>query len=411
MSREFRFQASLLLNVVLAVTVVVLVLRKSEPSSAPSASEAGPGTMTNETPVLANRPKLPPYPRQASASDQRRWLVDQLREAGVPNSVLGRFVLADLDEGWQKRFEETAEKSRGDADTMARLQQEQLRDEEAQMRAALGEEGFKQWDQAKLLREANVGKIQLTDSETSAIYDLKKKLQQRTWDLAEARQNGKMDDADLNQASAKAYSDFNQQMKALLGDDRYSKSQGLDDGGANLQRDLAKVNASDSQFQDLLKAQQQWNNRRAAIDQQFQNDPTSPDYEDQLMALDAERDQEYQNVLGTNVFDTLQKQQDPSYNKMKKYEDLWGLDDESVDYLYGALKYYDKSVQDYQAQARAFQAQGQSVDWDAVNNNLQQFAAQTQQALQNYLGQDSYNKMQQNGFFQFNPLPHRQPFQ
>jgi hypothetical protein len=55
-----------------------------------------------------------------------------------------------------------------------------------------------------------------------------------------------------------------------------------------------------------------------------------------------------------------------------------------------------------QAQARALEAEGQSVDWDAVNKNLQQFADQTQQALQNYLGQGSFNRMQQNGVFPFN---------
>jgi hypothetical protein len=87
---------------------------------------------------------------------------------------------------------------------------------------------------------------------------------------------------------------------------------------------------------------------------------------------------------------------------MKKYENIWGLDDNKVDYAYGALKYYEKSVQDYQAQAHALEAQGQSVDWDAVNRNLQQFAEQTRQSLQNYLGQDSFNKMQRNGVFQFN---------
>jgi len=42
------------------------------------------------------------------------------------------------------------------------------------------------------------------------------------------------------------------------------------------------------------------------------------------------------------------------------------------------------------------------VDWDAVNKNLQQFKEQTQQALQNSLGQDCFNKMQRNGVFQFN---------
>jgi hypothetical protein len=272
------------------------------------------------------------------------------------------------------------------------------------MRAALGEEGFKLWDQGNMLREANIGKIQLTDSETNALYDLKKKLQQRHWDLEQARLNGEMDDAEINDAYDKAYSEFNQQTKALLGDERYAKSQGLDDGTAatNLQQELAKVNPSDSQFQELLKAQQQLNESRSELDKQFQDDPSSADYAEQIKALDEARDQEYQRVLGTNVFDTLQKAQDDGYSKMKKYENIWGLDDNKIDNVYGSIKYYEKSVQDYQAQASALEAQGQSVDWDAVNKNLQQFKEQTQQALQNSLGQDCFNKMQRNGVFQFN---------
>jgi hypothetical protein len=404
MSREFHHQASLVLNAVLAVTVVVLVLHKSERAPAPSARELSPGKLTKETPGFTNQPKLLQYTDIASASDRRRWIIDQLRAAGVPNKVLARVALSDLEEGWQNRFEEC----RGNADTMAALQQEQEKDEEAEMSAALGEEGFKLWDQEKQLREANIGKIQLTASETDALYDLKKKLQQRQRDLEQARLKGEMDDAEINDANDKAYSEFNRQMKALLGDERYAKSQGLDAGtaAANLQQDLAKVNPSDSQFQDLLKAQQQLNESRSALDKQFQEDPSSAAYAEQIKALDEARDQEYQRVLGTNVFDTLQKEQNDGYSKMKKYETIWGLDDNKIDYVYGAIKYYEKSVQDYQAQARALEAQGQSVDWDAVNKNLQQFAEQTQQALQNYLGQDNFIKMQRNGVFQFNEVPH-----
>jgi hypothetical protein len=38
-----------------------------------------------------------------------------------------------------------------------------------------------------------------------------------------------------------------------------------------------------------------------------------------------------------------------------------------------------------------------------VNKNLQAFAGQTQQALQNYLGPDRFNRMAQNGVFQLSP--------
>jgi hypothetical protein len=403
MSREFRQQASLVLNVVLAATVMVLVLHNSERAPAPSARDVGPEKMTNETPVFADQPKLPQYTDIASASDRRRWIIDQLRAAGVPNNVLARVALSDLDEDWDRRFEG----GHGDADTMAALQQERETDEEAEMRAALGEEDFRLWDQEKQLREANIGKIPLTESETNALYDLKKKLQQHLRDLEQARLKGKMDDAEISDATDKAYSEFNQQMKALLGDERYAKSQGLDEGtaAANLKQDLAKANPSDSQFQDLLKAQQQLDKSRSELDKQFQDDPTNAAYAEQIKALDEARDREYQRVLGTNAFDTLQKEQDIGYSKMKKYEDIWGLDDNKVDNVYDSIKYYEKSVQDYQAQASALEAQGQSVDWDAVNKNLQQFTEQTQQSLQTYLGQDNFDKMQRNGIFQFNAVP------
>ena len=408
MSREFRHQALLVLNVVLTVTILVLILHKSEraiaPSSAPAAREVSLRKATNEMPVIASQPQPLRYTDIASASDRRRWLVDQLRAAGVPNNVLARVVLSDFEESSQKRFEEVSLESHGDPDVMAALQQEQDQDKEAEMRAALGEEGFKMWDQGNMLREANPGGVQLTASETNAVYDLKKKLQQRMRELAQARGKGEMDDAEINDATDQAYSDFSQQMKTLLGDERYAKAQGVDDGAAaaTLRQDLAKVNPSDAQFQDLLKAQQQWNDRRSELDKQFQADPASPDYAGQIKALDDARDQEYQRVLGTNVFATLQKEQDVGYSRMKKYENIWGLDDTKIDYVYGSLKYYEKSVQDYQAQAHALEAQGQSVDWAAVNKNLQQFANQSQQDLQNYLGQDSFNKMQRNGIFQFN---------
>jgi hypothetical protein len=404
MSREFRLRASLVLNLMLAVAVVVLVRHSLKSAPAPSVREVKQSVITNQTTVFSSEPKLPQYANTGSASDRRRRLVDELRAAGVPNNVVARVVMAELDESWEKRFAEGALNSHGDPDTMAALHLEQEWDTDAQMRAALGEAGFKQWDEAHMLGEANVGHTQLTASEADAIYDLKKKLQQRHWDLEQARVDGDMDEAEIDEATDKAYAEFNQQMKSLLGDERYASSQGLNDGAANLRQDLAKVNPSDPQFQDLLKAQQQFNDRRSELDKQFQDNPSSPDYAAQLKALDDARDQEYQRVLGTNVFDTLQKEQDIGYAKMKKYENIWGLDDSKIDYVYGTIRYYEKSVQDYQAQAKALESQGQSVDWDAAKKNLQQFAQQTQQTLQSYLGPDSFSKMQRNGVFQFNPI-------
>jgi hypothetical protein len=86
---------------------------------------------------------------------------------------------------------------------------------------------------------------------------------------------------------------------------------------------------------------------------------------------------------------------------MKRHADLWGLNEDKIESVYGSLKYYEKTVQDYQAEARALAARGEQVDWEAIERDLERFAEQTQQILQSYLGEDSFQKLQQNGVFSF----------
>jgi hypothetical protein len=400
MSRQFLRRASIVLNVVLVVAAVVLTLHKSE--LMPTAPVATPIETPVAKPVVTRQ--APRFPENASASDQRRWLIDQLRAMGVPNKTLARVVEADLDKFWTQRATEVTLKYHGDPDAIAALQLEADKSKDANMRAALGEDGFKQWDHENMMREVSQGKIQLSASETDQAYDVWKKLQQRHLDLEQAKMDGTMDPADFNEATDKAASEFNQQMKTVLGDERYAKSQQTDDDNtATLRQDLAKANPDDSQFQALLKTQQQWNEQRSALDKQFQNDSSSAAYADQIKALDAARDQEYRRVLGDDAFNGLQKDQDPGYTQMKKYESLWNLDDKSIDSVYGTIKFYQKSVEDYQTQIHALEAGGQSVDWTGANKNLQTFTEQTQQALRNFLGPDRFNRMAQNGVFELSP--------
>jgi hypothetical protein len=401
MINKIGYRISLALNVVLVVVAVCVAL--NAPKSTPL-RDSMESTAPVDGPQITRTLSSPRFAEGAPRSDQRRWLVDELRTMGVPNRVLARIVQADLDANWTKYAGELTLKCHGDADTMAALQLNIDMSMDADMRAALGDEGFKEWDHENMMREADPGKVQLSAAETDAAYAAWKKMELRELELKKARVEGTMDEADITDAHEKAYAEYTQQMKSLLGDARYAQSQQTDDAtaAANLRSDFTKANPSDAQFQQLLQTQQQWNERRAELDKQFQSDTSSAAYTEQLKALDAERDAQYQSVLGTNVFTALQKEQDPGYSKMKKYESIWGLDDRSIDSIYGTLQYYQKSVSDYQSQAHALEAGGQVVDWNAVNKNLQQFSKQIQQSLQNYLGQDRFDRLQQNGVLQFN---------
>ena len=247
--------------------------------------------------------------------------------------------------------------------------------------------------------------LPLQPAEADAIYDLKKQLQRRQWELSLARQKGAMDDDAISKANDEAYTDFSQHMKAVLGEARYAEAMRPDDGSSALQENLAKVNATSGQFQQLLSAQQQLNERRAALDQEFKGDPSSELYAQRLKTLEAQQDEEYRRVLGDGTFDALQKQQDGSYMKMKQFGGVWGLDDAKIDSVYGALKYYQKTMEDYQDQAHLQEAQGQKTDWNAVGRNLQQFTEQTRQSLQASLGEETFNRMQQSGVFPFSNRP------
>jgi hypothetical protein len=402
MNSQFTLRVSLGLNVILAVAAVGVAMHRPEPLSTPAAAQEPVAPANESRPGIVLRPLR--FTEQASRSDQRHWLIDELRAMGVPNKILARIAQQDIDANWNKFAAELTLKCRGDSDTMAALQLQIDSSMDEDMRAALGDEGFKQWDRENLLRETDPGKLPLTAAETDTAYDLWKKFHRRELELKQARLEGKMDEADMTDAQDKAYTAFNQQMKALLGDERYAQSQQTDSAtaAANLRDNFAKANPTDAQFQQLLQTQQQWNERRAEIDKQFQDNMSSVAYNEQIKELDAARDTQYQSVLGTNVFTALQKEQDPGYMQMKKHEAIWGLDDGSIDSIYGTLKYYEKSISEYQTQAHALEANGQTVDWKAVDQNLQQFSQQIQQSLKNYLGQDRFSRLQQNGVLQFN---------
>src|ERR1041385_8914864 len=147
MSREFRHQASFALNVVMVITVVVLALPRMKPTISPQTNKVTPGEMTqgivtkkiaNETPPL-NKPILA-HADFASVSDRRRWIIDQLRAMGVPNDILALVACTDLDMQWESRFEQC----HADGKKLAAVQLEMDMNKDAEMRAALGEEGFKQ---------------------------------------------------------------------------------------------------------------------------------------------------------------------------------------------------------------------------------------------------------------------------
>ena len=399
-------RSSLLLNVALAAAATALALHRPAPAS--SEHKAAPVASGSSASVVSSAPEarvaLSPYTEESTPlAERRRWLVDQLRAMGVPNSTLARIVLSDIEAYWTPRAAETAQKTYGNSDTMAALQLEIDTTREAELRAALGEAAFLEWDMANMARETNQGGIRLTPAETETAYVFWKKMQLRELELRGERQSARMDDLGVGMEYEKSLAAFERDMKALLGEERYAQARRTDEGNAlaDLRTDLAKAAPNTAQLGELLETQRQWNVLQAEIETAFANDPASAEREERLRALDEARELEYKRVLGDAAFEALQKEQHPSYAMMRKYADMWGLDDRKIDSVYGSIRYYEKAIDNYQSEIRAQETGGQNVDWNEVAGNLRKFTDQTREMLKRSLGEDVFVRMEQNGVFHF----------
>jgi len=235
----------------------------------------------------------------------------------------------------------------------------------------------------------------LSDDETQSLYQLCKNLRQGQHDLQAAQLEGQMDDSDADRQAGLAQEKYNQQLKTLLGDDRYTAMQSDDNPNTGaLRRQLLDINASTTQIATMLQAQQQWSDQSEKLQQELQSGQLSgADYDSQIKTLGTTRDAAYQNALGADAYTEYQDSQDSRYRTLKQYESIWGLTDDDVKTLYAEIQNYDNSVRDYQNRASTIQAQGQDVDWPSVQANLQKFSEQTKANLQNSIGNQLFNKL------------------
>jgi len=388
--------AALILNIVLAGALVRSVHRH-QPVTVAAPAPAASTVVESVQPHLVT-----PSSVRAKAEDWQSWL-EQLRAAGVPDKVLAGLVVSDFEDRWERELGDMQRRYHDgeiDADEMERFDANHDALQEQELKTALGNDGFLKWDKERVLRD--VGSLRLSSSEDDALYQLRKDLAQKQREAAQAHSRGDIDEADFDTAQAAAQKEYDEKLKTLLGADRYAAMQNPDQPvKGDLARALKEVDATDAQFEALLSAQKQWNAQRAEVDRRSQTGSDQDgSYDEQIRAIDAARDAQYQRVLGTNGFDAFQKAQDSRYQTLQRYANAWQLSGGDVDHVYRALQYSNKAIDDYLQQARALEGRGEAVDWPKVEANIEQFSAQTQQNLRSYLGNDRFGKLQKNGVFE-----------
>ncbi len=331
------------------------------------------------------------------------WMV-QLHSAGVPDYLLARLVVADSEERWAQRERELQKQcDRGELDPedLVDAREKNEAQQEADLRAILGDAGFHRWDRQRVLQAMNLdlSALRLSETEMDSLYELRKQEDARQRELEQARRNGELDGEDFVQKQTEAQENFDTQLKALLGDQRFASMAPASDAAiaADLRRQFKGANLGEDQLQTLADAQRLWSQQRTELAESA-SAAGSPELEQKLAAADAARDQAFQQVLGADGFAQYQKQQDENYQMMKHNASAWQLNDQDIDAVYQTIHSFESNMRAYQQQAQALQQQGQQVDWAGVQQNLQTFQQQAQDALRKYLGADRFQKMRQNEF-------------
>lgn len=398
MRLELRYRLSIISNAVLALTVILLGgLSRPDEETGPRARVV---RVVDQNGRNNHAREISEESTSGDAGARESELfseVSRLRAAGIADHTIAQVIEAENSLKWERRIKECQENvARGQAEVTALglLEVECEKERDANLREALGDEGFKRWDRRSLLRYTGMDRARLSEQETDAVYHFQKELQVRRRELQEEELKGKIDMSDFSAALDKATEECGRKTKALLGDERYSQATKVDDAANELVRQLGSINATEAQIKALVEAQDKCSKERAELDSRIRQEPAlEATYAEQVAAIERARDQTYEQALGGAGFALLRKQEDVRYGMMKRYASAWGLDAQSIEHVYNMVRTFESSNKAARDRAQALEAQGQRVDWDAVNRATEDAAEQARLSLKNFLGQDRYNKL------------------
>jgi hypothetical protein len=393
-------------NLLLLAALAIVLLRSPEPPAVAAVAKTSMDAASGKAAAAGAPAARPQEGSKGGNFEWKDWL-GKLRDAGAPADALARLAREEFSQRWQSRQAEAqAAYARGDieAEGLAIVNLEHDIEMEAQMRATLGDDAFEEWDRQNVLASLNPSALQLTEAETAALYELEKSSRRQMDALQMARLKKELTPAEHEARQAAAQDEHEKRLKSLLGAQRYAVLRGVDSGAGDLTRALADsgIEAADIPFEQLAAGQQQYFDHRKQMEFQI-NEAKSQivSCEQELQRTEEMRAREMERLLGSDTSAALERGQDERYKEMSRFADQWGLDESSTDYLYKMIRYYEKAVEDYQRKTRAMEAQGNAVDWDAVNHNVGLFAQQTSHAVREYLGDERFDTIQKNKIFPF----------
>jgi hypothetical protein len=380
-------------NAALLMAVVWLVLRPAtpEPVSQP-ATAAGAA------------PKMKPAFAARDATPQLAWSdsMAQLRQAGVPSAIIAKVVVEKVAQKWtplEAQFERQYLNDEIDARRLAEFHDQRTQEEERELRAALGD-GYREWHKEYIVQNMYLGGLEPAEAQKEPLYIFETDWRKRLHELEVAKRNGQLDQAAFDAAFAEGENDYKGKVAGIIGHDRVYGEPVENDSATQLRREFSRLQLTDEQINELAAVQKKWSGLRGAMTESLERSKTMDvAYEGDLQAMDRARDEEYRRILGTEVFDGWQKTRDDRYRALRRHAPALGLEPPQVEHVYATLRAYDLAAATFEHQAQARSHAGQAVDWAAVDEGLTAHVDQKEAALRAYLGNERFERMEQQQFF------------
>ena len=372
------------------VLLGLLLSAGPNPTSSAPVRTAPTIASTNTSPSRA-----PAEPTRANPLDWSESLA-QLRRAGVPSAIIATVVREKIAQEWTPREKELEQRYLNgeiDAKRLAEYHDERIAEEDAELRAALGDR-YEAWDRESTVAGMYLGGLTPAPEQYEPLYRLQKAWLAELHALEVALRNGELDQLTFDQRHSAAEADYKQKLAAIIGPERVDQP-ATDTPAVQVRQDFARLNLSENQIRQLAAIEEKWSKLHGQLAQSLaEKGEVDAAYYGDLQAIDRARDEECRRILGDTAFDAWQNSTDSRFAALQHAASGLNLPPTLVDQVYGAMRAYDLAVTSFEHEAQIKSQQGESVDWGDVDRAIGTYTAQTAAALRHLLGDARFEALQ-----------------
>ncbi len=375
-------------------TVVAFLLWSHRP--APPAAATASARRPDAPPATAPAPTTP----DPAAPEGLRTAITQLEQLGLPREVVVTALIGDIHRRWDLRFaalEKHYAPRRVPEREYIELARQRDAEQERELVAALGADGYRAWDKQRILRLHNAGHAALSEAEAETLYRLQKDFDAHHKELQMAVEDGVADATDISALHAQAQAALDEELRQLLGPQRYNQLRGLSDPLTDAAQRYGDLNPSPAQAQAVVQADDDFRTREAALARRLRGNPGAVDIAAELRALNETREENLRRIFGAEAYENTRRENDSTYQRLGQFASAWELRAEELPNVYDTLRTFREQMELARSAAAMREAAGQRVNWREIDASIELVRQQAETDLVQLIGDKRAWRLKENG--------------